>query len=272
MINIGTITGGSIVVTTPTPTRVTYWNGESRDFDIEGTLGSGDLSYSNPRGAQKRELVKRDGPEPTNLKSVRVGSKVTTLAADCADEEWMYLTELVIPATVVNVLMDNENQQGVFLQCRNLMSVVIEGGVTSLPEGIFNGCTLLTNIVLPEGLTAIPEGAFSECPSLATVTLPNSLTSIGDGAFYISGRMGSDNNMPSITIPSNVTSIGQSAFDNRGHLTEVTFEGKTKAQVQSMTNYPWGLGSYYEHTSGDIPHNVQVEIHCSDGDIVLNAE
>ena len=53
-----------------------------------------------------------------------------------------------------------------------------------------------------------------------------------------------------------MTSIGGQAFIGCSGLTSVTFEGKTKSQVQGMSNFSWNL------RSGCV-------IHCTDGDITL---
>lgn len=46
-------------------------------------------------------------------------------------------------------------------------------------------------------------------------------------------------NLKEFVIPSSVTTIGVNALS--GSRTSVTFMGKTLAQVQGMTNYPWGI-------------------------------
>lgn len=65
----------------------------------------------------------------------------------------------------------------------------------------------------------------------------NTVTNIGEAAFADSNPT----SLTSVTIPSSVTSIGTQAFYNCTNLTSVTFLGKTIAQVQAMTNYPWAI-------------------------------
>lgn len=61
-------------------------------------------------------------------------------------------------------------------------------------------------------------------------------------------------NLGTIIIPNSVTSIGEDAFYGCGSQMSVTFEGKDKATVKGMSNYPFGLND------GRV-------IHCTDGDI-----
>lgn len=97
----------------------------------------------------------------------------------------------------------------------------------------------------------IGERAFRGMEFLMGVEIPDTVTTIGTSAF--SGAEG----MTDIEIPSSVSSIGSDAFFGCHILSSVTMEGKTKNQVQRMSNYSnWGI------RSGCV-------IHCSDGDITI---
>lgn len=85
-------------------------------------------------------------------------------------------------------------------------------------------------------VTSIGTEAFFRCYELTSVTIPNSVTSIGTYAFYSCS-------FTELTIPDSVTSIEDHAFTECGSLTSMTFLGKTLAQVQGMTNYPWGISN-----------------------------
>lgn len=102
-----------------------------------------------------------------------------------------------------------------------------------------------------------------EGPSVTTVNLPQNgifTRSSGDSG-HIFGS-----NITQITIPAGCDfQIYGPEFDNYS-LGEVTFEGRTIAQVQALPGYdqepngPWGINTG--------PHNGKV-IHCSDGDITF---
>ncbi len=73
------------------------------------------------------------------------------------------------------------------------------------------------SLVIEEGVTRIGMSAFVECPQLSSVSLPESLTAIGESAF---------NNCESLTsfhVPANVTDMGLPfLFDACSRMTEIT--------------------------------------------------
>ena len=96
----------------------------------------------------------------------------------------------------------------------------------------------------------LESDSISDEENAVKVDIGNTVTSIGFYAFY--GYYG----LTSITIPNSVTNIGDSAFYGCPELTSVTFSGKTKTQVQGMSNYSWEI-------------NTNCTFHCTDGDIIL---
>ena len=103
---------------------------------------------------------------------------------------------------------------------KNITSVVIEPGVTSIGNNAFLNCFYLTSISIPEGVTRIGAAAFRWCERLETIQLPQSLTSIGAEAFLKCLKL------KSVVIPANVTVIGDSAFQSCDVLTSVKmYEG-----------------------------------------------
>lgn len=84
---------------------------------------------------------------------------------------------------------------------------------------------------------------------LKGVTIPEGVTTISDTCFE------NGSGLSSLVIPSSVTSIGEGAFSDLS--IPITMVGKTMAQVQAMTNYPWYAA----------PGTV---FHCTDGDITIS--
>ena len=66
---------------------------------------------------------------------------------------------------------------------KNITSVVIPEGVTSIDNWAFQGCESLASVVIPEGVTSIGWSAFDGCKSLTSIVIPDSVTSIGYRAF-----------------------------------------------------------------------------------------
>ena len=98
----------------------------------------------------------------------------------------------------------------------NVISIVIENGVTCIGDYAFYGCPNLANITIPDSVTYINSWAFYDCINLASVTIPDSVTTIDYAAFF------GCNNLSSISIPDSVTHIGSQAFYGCTSLTSVT--------------------------------------------------
>ena len=127
---------------------------------------------------------------------------------------------------------------------RDIKSIIIESGVTSVGDWVFDGCYEIMEITIPEGVTSIGNGAFNNCNSLTSVTIPNSVTGIGYRAFEYCVSL------TNVTIPDSVTNIGEYAFEGCVSLTNVTIPDS----VMSIGDYAFdGCGSL---TNVTIPDSV----------------
>lgn len=84
--------------------------------------------------------------------------------------------------------------------------VVIENGVTIIPNQVFENCQFLKRVILPNSVTTIEKAAFAYS-GLEKVLLSNALEIINDAAF-----IGCEN-LKEIHFPETVKRIGNSAFE-----------------------------------------------------------
>lgn len=113
---------------------------------------------------------------------------------------------------------------------KQISSVTIGSGITSISFGAFYECTNLTEITLPSSLKTIEALAFCRCTGLKSIVLPSTLTAIGDGAFY------GCTTLTTVSIPASVTDLGTEIFANCSCLTGVTFSATSKlAQLPEGT-------------------------------------
>jgi hypothetical protein len=100
---------------------------------------------------------------------------------------------------------------------KNITSVTIPTGVTTIGVRAFLGCSSLANVTMPNTLEIIDFAAFVNCTSLASVTIPASVEIIDRLAFA------NCVSLANVTIPNGVIAIGEKAF--RNSLSSVTFQG-----------------------------------------------
>lgn len=163
------------------------------------------------------------------VKDIKIGTNVNALGNSLFYRAYNnVLTSVTIPDSVTSI------GTGAFSGCTSLTKVTIPNSVTNIANSVFHGCSGLTSVTIPNGVTSIEGFAFRSCTSLSSVAIPESTTNIGENTFRQSG-------ITNITIPNNISSIGTDAFNSCTNLTSLTFKGKTLAEVQAMSNYPWGI-------------------------------
>ncbi len=145
---------------------------------------------------------------------------------------------------------------------KQITSVEIQEGITSIGDRLFYFCTSLTSITIPSSVTSIGDRVFVGCKGLTSITVdenngfycslddvlfnktktelicysasktassyivPDGVTSISDYAFSYC------TNLTSITIPSSVTSMGMGVFEGCTSLTSITIP----SSVTSISN------------------------------------
>ena len=93
--------------------------------------------------------------------------------------------------------------------------IVLRPDTAGIADECFRGQRELSSVTIPEGVTSIGYGVFSGCKGLTSVTIPESVTSIGNYAFGNTG-------LTAVVIPKSVTLIADEAFSYCKQLQTVT--------------------------------------------------
>ncbi len=160
---------------------------------------------------------------PATLGGVKVAGLAKNLFDHCKE-----VTSVTIPEGVTSI------GPRAFNFCYGLKSVTIPSSVKTIGEWAFSACFQLQPVTMPESLEYLGKGAFINCRSFNVVNLPAKLAVIGDVAFGYCGRLGS------VTIPASVTKIGGGAFGDCGGLTEVTMLGERPEAPNAIFNSKCG--------------------------------
>lgn len=117
-----------------------------------------------------------------------------------------------------------------FGDCRNLTSIELPKSLTKIGEYAFVDCRNLTGIKLPESVTEIGGAAFCGCRSLTSIELPESITEIRGMTFW------GCSNLTDMKLPESVTEIRRYAFFACGNLTGI----ELPESVTKIGNYAFG--------------------------------
>ena len=138
--------------------------------------------------------------------------------ADYDDDDnrppWVDYREQIITVILENGVTSIGDEA--FYDCSSLTNVIIPDSVTSIGNSAFSYCSSLTNVIVPDSVTSIEQDAFCWCTSLTSITIPDSVTSIG---YYTFSNCSS---LTNVIIPDSVTSIGKAAFYDCSSLTSIT--------------------------------------------------
>lgn len=102
-----------------------------------------------------------------------------------------------------------------FSSCSSLVAVKMPDTATKIGSYVFQNCTSLLNPILPAGLTEVPNYMFSKCSALESINLPETVTSIGNYAFENCSSL-------EFSLPATVTNLGKGAFKNCKLIKEFT--------------------------------------------------
>lgn len=104
-------------------------------------------------------------------------------------------SKYAIPASLKEVsVMGGSILRGAFYNCKNLTSVTLYDGVSSIGDYAFYQCNGLTDFSFAQSIKSIGESAFYGC-SFTSISIPRNVSNIGIGAFS------ECNKIESVTIP-----------------------------------------------------------------------
>ena len=135
------------------------------------------------------------------------------------------ITSVVISSGVTSI------GNSAFALFANLTHVNIADSVISIGLDAFYYCSSLTDITIPQSVKYIGPVAFYHCTNLSSITLSNNITSIGNGAFS------ECTTLTSITIPSSVTSIGSNVFTGCASLNDISYSGTSESVISALSGY-----------------------------------
>lgn len=138
--------------------------------------------------------------------------------------------------------------KGAFYNCKNLTSVTLYDGVSSIGDYAFYLCNGLTDFSFAQSIKSIGESAFYGC-SFTSISIPRSVSNIGIGAFS------ECNKIESVTIPFvglNETSpnsyervfgaifgIKATTGSESSNIANATCQGRLFDTVNKAYNYYW---------------------------------
>ena len=135
------------------------------------------------------------------------------------------ITSVVISSGITSI------GNSAFALFANLTHVDIADSVISIGLDAFFYCSSLTDITIPQSVKYIGPVAFYHCTNLSSITLSNNIISIGNGAFS------ECTTLTSITIPSSVTSIGSNVFDGCTSLNDIRYSGTSENVISALSQY-----------------------------------
>ena len=159
-----------------------------RDYAFYGCIGLTDMEI--PNSVKSIGLSAFDNC--TSLQSITLpfigttvnGTENTHLGYIFGETDYTKINN-ALPQTLTSVTITGNGgiPDYAFYGCKNINSVSLFGGLTSIGKSSFYGCEALTDITIPSSVTSIGETAFYGCKSITDIVVPNSVTEIGKGAF-----------------------------------------------------------------------------------------
>lgn len=231
--------------------------------------------YVEP-GGNARAVTQMTQEQKNAVKAIRLGSDTTVidglLDIGSSVRNWFTArTDLIFPNATdlsVNQNIGRTNAEqypySFYLYDSKLSAITFMAStaIENVEINTLKKITALSDLSACGGSTS-GGSVFNNCSELTSIELPSS------GTFKVFSFTGDNEEsnarlfnrntygVASLTIPAGLNlDLCRSCFGYT--LTDVTFEGRTMAEVQKISGYPFGINGY--ETVGGV-------IHCSDGDL-----
>ena len=159
----------------------------------------------------------------TGLTSITIPSSITSFS-NYAFRNCTGLTHITFNCNIPNDCLNITSSSSQFFGCKNINSITLGAGCTSIGSNAFQGCTWLSLSTIPSTITSIGISAFQGCTGITISTLPSTITSLGVASVFY-GCTG----ITSMNIYCEITSIGSSLFQNCTGLTSVDIPATVNA-------------------------------------------
>lgn len=134
------------------------------------------------------------------------------------------LTTVEVPNAVSTIA------SATFLNCKNLASVVLNEGTTTIEAQAFMGSSALSSVTLPQSLTSIGVQAFQNCNLSGDIVLPNAVRTLSSEAF--AGNVA----ITSISFPATLANLGESAFRGCSNIASFSIDAANAAYKVNSSN------------------------------------
>lgn len=128
-----------------------------------------------------------------------------------------YMGTFTIPSTVRR--LEGDLTFNPFGKHKQISEVIIEEGLTEIPDWAFDGCDSLERIVIPGSVKRIGFNAFTKCSRLKQVEMSEGLIEIDNTAF----RFCFD--LEQLRIPASVETVSMHITSYQAGIKEILFEG-----------------------------------------------
>jgi len=167
---------------------------------------------------QKRKLLVICGSKP--IQYYEDGTKATEMGSEDGNDQrcpWLDIKEIesVIICFGISSIKNNAFNGDNGYNMQNLQAVYIPESVTYIGDCAFSGCTKLQSITIPSSVTSIGGFVFRGCTSLKAVYLQANIETIDTCMFL------NCSSLKTVKIPKSVTTISDSVFDGCISLTSV---------------------------------------------------